>query len=114
MIDLVWARAFAADWIDSWNSADIERILAHYTDDFAMTSPYIVELYGIADGTLRGKDKVRAYWSAGLAIRPALHFELIDVYAGVDSVAIRYRSTTRGRIVIEYIRFNAERLGTVA
>ncbi len=39
MIDQQWAQAFAEDWIASWNSHDMERILAHYTDDFEMSSP---------------------------------------------------------------------------
>jgi hypothetical protein len=32
----------------SWNALDIERILSHYTDDFEMRSPIIIEPMGIA------------------------------------------------------------------
>ena len=38
MIDPEWALAFAADWIESWNAHDMNRILSHYTDDFEMSS----------------------------------------------------------------------------
>ena len=29
-----FARRFAEEWIAAWNAHDLERILAHYTDDF--------------------------------------------------------------------------------
>ena len=31
-----FVHRFAAEWIAAWNSHDLERILAHYTDDFEM------------------------------------------------------------------------------
>ena len=37
MIDNTFAQEFASDWIDSWNTHDLERILAHYTDDFEIS-----------------------------------------------------------------------------
>ncbi|MDQ6926152.1 MAG: nuclear transport factor 2 family protein, partial [Candidatus Eremiobacteraeota bacterium] len=40
------ARAFAKSWIDAWNAHDIEGILAHYTDDFEMSSPYAGSRFG--------------------------------------------------------------------
>ena len=55
MIDQQWAQAFAKDWIASWNAHDMDRILSHYTDDFEMSSPLIVERLGLPEGKLRGK-----------------------------------------------------------
>ncbi len=43
MLERGWALEFAREWIESWNSHDLERILAHYTEDFEMSSPLIVE-----------------------------------------------------------------------
>ena len=40
-MDLEEARGFAEHWIAAWNSHDIDAVLAHYTDDFAMTTPMI-------------------------------------------------------------------------
>ncbi|HVZ60723.1 MAG TPA: nuclear transport factor 2 family protein [Terriglobales bacterium] len=109
MIDMEWATAFAAEWIDAWNAGDLERILSHYADDFEMTSPYIVERMGIASGTLKGKEAIRSYWAQALSGSPALRFELLDVLAGVNSLAIYYRSVTRGRLVIERVEFDPQR-----
>jgi ketosteroid isomerase-like protein len=60
------ALAFAHDWVESWNAHDLQRVLAHYTDDFEMTSPYIVSIANDANGTLKGKEKVAAYWATAL------------------------------------------------
>ena len=43
MIDPQWATEFAQEWIDSWNSHDLDRILSHLSDDFEMKSPLILE-----------------------------------------------------------------------
>ena len=45
MLENNFAEHFAADWIDSWNSHDLGRILSHYTDDFEMSSPIIITAY---------------------------------------------------------------------
>lgn len=85
------ARRFAEDWIASWNAHDLERILSHYTDDFEMSSPVIVQMMSEPSGVLQGKEAVRAYWAKALEKIPDLHFELLTVFAGARSVVIHYR-----------------------
>src|SRR5512145_2443849 len=85
-----FARQFAAEWVESWNSHDLKRILSHYADDFIMRSP-IIALMGIEPtGVLVGKEKVGAYWAMALERVPDLRFRLIDVYVGADGVSINY------------------------
>jgi ketosteroid isomerase-like protein len=109
MISAAWAREFAEEWIAAWNSHDLDRILAHYRDDFQMQSPLIIERLGVPSGTLKGKAAIRPYWQIGLAALPSLRFELQDVLAGVDTIAIYYRSVSRNRMVAEILRFDAQR-----
>ena len=92
MITHEHAHNFALDWIEAWNSHDLERVLAHYTDDFEMSSPLIASFTSDNSGTLRGKERVAAYWRAALERMPDLQFELISVFTGVDSLTIYYRS----------------------
>src|SRR5690349_21379940 len=66
----------------AWNAHDLGRILAHYADDFEMTSPYIASLTGEPTGRLAGKEAVGAYWRAALERFPDVHFELVDVFLG--------------------------------
>jgi ketosteroid isomerase-like protein len=100
MIDQQWALAFAHDWIDAWNARDMDRILAHYSDDFEMSSPLIVARLGLPAGVLKGKDAVRDYWLPSVAMEPPLQFVLIDVFVGVDAVTLYYHSVGR-RMVAE-------------
>ncbi len=86
-----FAKRFADEWIAAWNSHDLDRVLAHYEDDFEMSSPVIRSLVGEPSGKLRGKAAVGAYWAKALERSPALHFELLTTLAGVDSVTVYYK-----------------------
>ena len=109
MIDRDFALAFAREWVAAWNSGDLERIFSHYTDDFEMRSPLIVERGFSNEGVLRGKAAIRPYWGGGLSsAKPPIRFELIDAYAGVNTVAIHYRSVAR-KYVVEIIEFDENR-----
>lgn len=88
------AAEFAREWIASWNAHDLDRILSHYTDDFEMSSPFIVRIMNEPSGTLTGKERIRAYWQAALARNPGLHFTLIAVHTGANSVSIHYTHQT--------------------
>lgn len=94
-MDRTEALKFAEEWIASWNSHDLDRILDHYEDDFEITSPLIREIANEPLGMLKGKAAVREYWSKALEINPAHHVELRHVYIGVNSITIVY-SGTRG------------------
>jgi hypothetical protein len=108
MIDPDWAKVFANDWIEAWNAADMDRILSHYTDDFAMTSPLIEERTGNPRATLKGKQAVRAYWEPSLRAEPPSKFELVDLLVGIDSITLYYRNVGR-RVVAETLLFAEDR-----
>ena len=91
MITRDFAARFAADWTEAWNAHDLDRILEHYTDDFEMSSPVIVQLMNEPTGRLKGKGVIRAYWARALARHPTLAFELLHVLAGQASVTLVYR-----------------------
>lgn len=91
MLTREFAERFARDWIEAWNSHDLERILSHYAEDFVMASPRIAVVAGEASGILRGGEAVGAYWRKALALAPSLRFEHIATLVGADSVVIHYR-----------------------
>ena len=99
--------ALGREWIAAWNSHDLERVLALYTDDAEMTSDKIQALGFEASGTLRGKDRLRAYWGKALAMLPNLRFDLIDTYVSPDSVVVFYQNE-RGAQICEYLRLDAK------
>jgi ketosteroid isomerase-like protein len=102
-MDKSFAERFAKDWIAAWNSHDLDRVLAHYEKDFEMSSPYIPALVGEPSGKLKGKAAVRSYWAKALQKVPDLHFELVTVLTGVDSLTLYYKGH-RG-LVAEVLHF---------
>ncbi|MFF2073518.1 nuclear transport factor 2 family protein [Kitasatospora sp. NPDC058162] len=103
-MDHDFATRFAQDWAAAWNSHDLERILAHFTEDVVFASPRIVELISDPSGEVQGKEALRVYWSKGLQHLPDLHFTVEDVRASVDTLVINYRNE-RGRAVAEVLTF---------
>jgi ketosteroid isomerase-like protein len=105
MISISQAQEFAREWVDAWNAHDLDRVLSHYSHDFAMTSPFIAMMAGEPTGTLVGRDSIRGYWAKALERIPELHFELIEVLAGVDSITIYYRAVL-GKRAAEVLFFD--------
>jgi ketosteroid isomerase-like protein len=91
------ADAFVAEWMEAWNSHDVERILDHYADDVEYYSPFIAALAEPggpgADGRLVGKDAVRKYFAAALGRYDDLHFDPpAHVAVGAGSISFVYTS----------------------
>ncbi|WP_394776111.1 nuclear transport factor 2 family protein [Flavobacterium sp.] len=99
------AQTFAKEWINSWNSHNLEDILSHYSDDIEITTPMIKLALGIDTGTLKGKALVADYWRKALEKIPDLYFELYEVTSGVNSVALYYKSVLN-KNAIEVMFFN--------
>ncbi len=99
------AQKFAEEWIRSWNTRNLDDILTHYSDDVEITTPMIKIALGIDNGSLKGKEQVADYWRKALQKLPDLHFELLDVTSGVDSVALYYKSVLDKKS-IEVMFFN--------
>ncbi|MDQ0782738.1 nuclear transport factor 2 family protein [Chryseobacterium sp. W4I1] len=85
-------QKFAEEWILTWNSHDLEDILSHYAEDIEVITPMISLATEGKESTLKGKTAVREYWKKALEKFPDLHFELIKSTAGVNSVALFYKS----------------------
>ncbi len=94
------AHRFAEEWVSAWNAHDIEAILSHYTDYVAYASPMATRLPGNATGTFSGMETLRHYFTTALEAFPNLHFTLIDVYTGANSLVIVY-DNSRGKIGAE-------------
>ncbi|MBX7058763.1 MAG: nuclear transport factor 2 family protein [Leptospirales bacterium] len=101
------ALAFARRWIECWNSGDIDRISQCYAEDCEFSSPLIVERLKLASGRLRGRQALREYWMPGLGLQPSLHFVLLDVLVGIDSITVYYRSVGR-RVVAETMKLDLD------
>ncbi|NJL42869.1 MAG: nuclear transport factor 2 family protein [Pseudanabaena sp. SU_2_4] len=97
---------FAYEWIEAWNSHDIERILSHYNDNFEFSSPVLAKLNPASGGRRTGKEAARDYWSKALAKWTELYFEPVDALKGVGSLVIYYRGL-HGKLCAEFFVFGA-------
>ena len=106
------AVAWAEEWTAAWNDLALERVLAHFDDDVAFTSPTAVAVVGVA--TVRGKAALRAYWTAAVARLTSLRFVIERVLwdAEARELAILYVSETNGstKRVSENLTFGAHGL----
>jgi hypothetical protein len=103
------ARQAAQDWCDAWNLRDLDGIMRHYAEDVEFSSPTVVKRWGVADGWLRGKAKLRENFAIGMKA-PNLHFELIDVLLGVNAMCVVYRREA-GALVTDLVEFDGEGKG---
>jgi hypothetical protein len=102
------AQRFAVEWIEAWNTRDLDQILGHYAEDVEVTSPFVETVLGPGRKTVIGKPALRAYWGPILARYPDLHFVLHRAYAGVDSLVLHYESI-QGLMSAECMELDANR-----
>lgn len=56
-------QQFADDWVQAWNSHDVEAVLAHFHDDVVFSSPIAARVLPDSLGVVRGKEALRHYWT---------------------------------------------------
>jgi ketosteroid isomerase-like protein len=103
------AQAYATDWIDAWNTRDLDNVLPHYADNVVFRSPIAARVRPETGGVVVGKSALTDYWTAALAGIPDLHFTLEDAFASVGGLTILYRNQRGGRVA-ETLLFNDEGL----
>jgi len=99
------ALRIAQGWIAAWNSHDIDRILSHYSDSIALTSPLASRVLGPGIDTVTGKPALRKYFLRALDTFPDLKFTLWGAYPGHESVVVHYESV-RSLRAAEFMRID--------
>lgn len=107
MIERFEAENFAREWIQAWNSHDLEAVLAHYSEHVVFYSPFVARLLGNETGCIRGKASLREYFVKAFAAYPDLHFELHGCFSGQGSLVLQYRSV-QGREAAELLLLDAD------
>ena len=99
--------AFTREWLDAWNSHDVEAVLAHFHDDVVFSSPVAARVLPETGGVVHGKQAVRDYWNTALGVYPDLQFEGVATYQGESMLVINYRNH-RGQLVNEVLAFDGD------
>ncbi len=101
-----FARQFAHEWVEAWNSHDIDRILDHYDDQVVLISPVALTLLNNGTGIVQGKPALCDYFLRGLNAYPNLRFDLNDVLWGVETIVVSYTNNVRDSATAEVMQFN--------
>jgi hypothetical protein len=94
------AQRFADRWYAAWNAGNLDAVMVCYDESIEHSSPFIARFNGTggADGSLRGKTAVRAYFGRALASNPTppgeTRFQPMHLTTGLESVLIVYRRWT--------------------
>src|SRR5437773_2284660 len=83
-------QTFAAAWLAAWNTHDVEAVLSHFHENAVFSSPFAARVVPASGGRLVGKQAIRDYWRAAIALVPDLHFTLDAVFVGMDCLVIAY------------------------
>jgi len=102
-----FCKQFADEWINAWNSHDLDRIMNHYAEELEFYSPLIIKLNINPDGRITHKTDLRDYFKIGLEKFPDLHFSLHHVLVGLNSVVLYYGSVNN-TLSAEFMLFNEE------
>lgn len=101
------ARRFAQNWVQAWNSHDIDSILTFYAPEVVLISPLVAKILQNPSCTVSGRDALRRYFSLGLELNPNLSFALLDALYGVSSLLV-YFATEKGDRCGEFMELNSE------
>ena len=92
-------QSLVEDWIDAWNSRDLDRIMEHYADAVVFEANTVVRRWNRPDGTLRGIEELREHFRRGLELAPTIHFELEEVFSAPSGYAALYRRDNGNRVL---------------
>jgi hypothetical protein len=102
-------EAIITDWIEAWNTHDLERIMHHYADDVEFTAQTVIARWGKADGKLKGKEELKLHFSKGLTLAPDIHFTVEEILWAPNGYAVLYHRENGNR-VLDAVELNEEGL----
>lgn len=100
-----FAGRFASTWYAAWNSHDLDAIMRHYAPGIEHSSPFIKRYEGTDELSLKGIERVRAYFGRALVRNPTLAFLPRHLGIGLESVALVY-TRMNGDLAVEGFWFD--------
>jgi hypothetical protein len=86
------AQRLARFWVNAWNSRDLEGLAEMYADQCEIISPLVAIVMGEPSARLFGKKRLLDFWKRLCEREESVECELFNVYRGVRTLAINYRS----------------------
>jgi hypothetical protein len=89
-------KQIAIQWLQGFNTHDLEKILSLYNDKAEHYSPKLKTRKPETNGLIKGKDALRAWWKDAFERLPTLKYRLKKLTAGNDQVFIEYIREVNG------------------
>ncbi len=100
------ALAFARKHVATWNTHDLDAIMALYSQSVELVSPLAFAITG--SPSVRGQASVREYFERGLRKYPELRFELVNTFLCDSSVTLLFHGAG-GKLVAEVLFLDSVR-----
>src|SRR5262249_56788595 len=79
------------DWLEGWNTRNLDLLMSHYGDDAVFASPSVLVRQPGSDGRVNGKNAIRELYRRAIESFPNLRFEVEDVIERPYGVIVIYR-----------------------
>lgn len=79
------------DWLEGWNTRNLDLLMSHYAEDAVFVSPAVLVRQPSSDGRINGKAAIREVYRRALEAFPKLRFEVEDVIERPYGVIIIHR-----------------------
>ena len=86
----------AHQWIEAFNSKDLDALLSLYHDQALHYSPKLKAAQPQTQGFISGKNALRAWWQDAFNRLPTLKYELVKLTADDKSVFMEYTRKVSG------------------
>lgn len=96
MLNISTNKQIAHDWIDAFNSRDLEKLLALYDDAAVHFSPKLKALEPDTEGWVAGKTAMRAWWSGAFKRLQTLQYNVQHLIVDDHTVVIEYMRKAHG------------------
>ena len=102
-------REIAKQWLDAFNTKNLEALLALYHPDAVHYSPKLKQRLPETQGLIQGHDAMRGWWQDAFERLPMLHYQLVQLTAQDKRVFIEYIRQSPGEEdlnVAEYLEIH--------
>lgn len=96
MEDDVQLPGMVARWKAAWEGLDADGVAALYAENGVHMSAVVTERMGLADGTLKGREAMRAYAAAARDRLESFRADIIDVISDGERASVEYWRVLNG------------------
>lgn len=103
-ISYEFAKDHVEKWVKAWNDHNLNAILSSYAEELEFSSPKIWMILGEnKNNTIRSKEELNTYFSAGLETFPNLKFKIIGFTVGDNKVILEYSANLDGKSLVNVV-----------